>query len=226
MMRRDPSDRRRRGRRAARGGRGDRAVLPCWAAGDARRRRAAHLPCKPGRRYDGRRAHGHLSLRLDRPPAAGPQISRRAGPPLDRRRLSHPRRGDDESGTAGGGSETIVGPRSVFLANAHVAHDCRIGEGVILSNNVMLAGHCQIGDFAILSGGAAAHQFVRIGAHAFVGGLAGVEHDLIPVRPCAWQSRRARRPQCRWPEAPWLLARDDPRAQARLQDAVQWRPAP
>ena len=83
-------------------------------------------------------------------------------------------------GTAGGGSETVVGPRSVFLANAHVAHDCRIGEGVILSNNVMLAGHCQIGDFAILSGGAAAHQFVRIGAHAFVGGLAGVEHDLIP----------------------------------------------
>ena len=44
----------------------------------------------------------------------------------------------------------------------------------------MLAGHCQIGDFAILSGGAAAHQFVRIGAHAFVGGLAGVEHDVIP----------------------------------------------
>ena len=83
-------------------------------------------------------------------------------------------------GTAGGGSETIIGPRSVFLANAHVAHDCRIGEGVILSNNVMLAGHCQIGDFAILSGGAAVHQFVRIGAHAFVGGLAGVEHDLIP----------------------------------------------
>ncbi len=83
-------------------------------------------------------------------------------------------------GTAGGGSETIVGPRSVFLANAHVAHDCRIGEGVILSNNVMLAGHCHIGDFAILSGGAAVHQFVRIGAHAFVGGLAGVEHDLIP----------------------------------------------
>ena len=83
-------------------------------------------------------------------------------------------------GTAGGGSETIVGPRSVFLANAHVGHDCRIGEGVILSNNVMLGGHCQIGDFANIGGGAAAHQFVRIGAHAFVGGLAGVEHDLIP----------------------------------------------
>ena len=83
-------------------------------------------------------------------------------------------------GTAGGGSRTIIGARSVFLANAHVAHDCRIGENVILSNNVMLGGHCQIGDFAILSGGSAAHQFVRIGAHAFVGGVTGVENDIIP----------------------------------------------
>jgi UDP-N-acetylglucosamine acyltransferase len=83
-------------------------------------------------------------------------------------------------GTAGGGSQTIVGSRCAFLANAHVAHDCRLGDDIILSNNVMLAGHCQIGDFAILSGGAAAHQFVRIGAHAFVGGLAGVENDVIP----------------------------------------------
>jgi UDP-N-acetylglucosamine acyltransferase len=83
-------------------------------------------------------------------------------------------------GTAGGGSETLVGPRSVFLANAHVAHDCRIGEGVVFSNNVMLAGHVQVGDFAILGGGAAVHQFTRIGAHAFIGGLAGVENDVIP----------------------------------------------
>jgi UDP-N-acetylglucosamine acyltransferase len=83
-------------------------------------------------------------------------------------------------GTAGGGSETIVGPRSVFLANAHVGHDCRIGEGVVFSNNVMLAGHVQVGDFANLGGGSAVHQFTRIGAHAFIGGLAGVEHDVIP----------------------------------------------
>ncbi len=83
-------------------------------------------------------------------------------------------------GTAGGGSETVIGPRSVFLANSHVGHDCRIGEGVVMSNNVMLGGHCQIGDFANLGGGVAVHQFVRIGAYAFVGGLAGVEHDLIP----------------------------------------------
>jgi UDP-N-acetylglucosamine acyltransferase len=83
-------------------------------------------------------------------------------------------------GTAGGGGETIVGARCVFLAHSHVAHDCRLGASVILSNNVMLGGHCEIGDFAILGGGSAAHQFVRIGAHVFVGGLAGVENDVIP----------------------------------------------
>jgi UDP-N-acetylglucosamine acyltransferase len=68
----------------------------------------------------------------------------------------------------------------VFLANAHVGHDCRIGEGVVFSNNVMLAGHVQVGDFANLGGGSAVHQFTRVGAHAFIGGLAGVENDVIP----------------------------------------------
>jgi UDP-N-acetylglucosamine acyltransferase len=51
---------------------------------------------------------------------------------------------------------------------------------VIFSNNVMLAGHCHVGDYAILGGGAAVHQFCRIGAHAFIGGLSGVENDVIP----------------------------------------------
>ena len=83
-------------------------------------------------------------------------------------------------GTASGGLLTSIGDRCTFLANAHVAHDCRIGNDVILVNNVMLAGHCQIGDYAILGGGSAVHQFVRIGAHAMVGGLAGVENDVIP----------------------------------------------
>ena len=83
-------------------------------------------------------------------------------------------------GTAGGGLVTRIGARCVLLANAHVAHDCILGDNIILSNNVMLAGHCVIGDFAIMSGGSAAHQFVRIGAHAFIGGLAGVENDVIP----------------------------------------------
>ena len=83
-------------------------------------------------------------------------------------------------GTEGGGLATTVGDRCAFLANSHVAHDCRVGDHVVLSNNVMLAGHTSIGDFVILGGGAAVHQFVRIGHHAFVGGLAGVENDVIP----------------------------------------------
>ncbi len=83
-------------------------------------------------------------------------------------------------GTGGGGAITSVGDRCVFLANAHVAHDCRVGNDVIFSNNVMLAGHCTVGDFVIIGGGAGIHQFVRIGSHAFLGGLSGVENDVIP----------------------------------------------
>lgn len=83
-------------------------------------------------------------------------------------------------GTAAGGLLTRVGDRSVFLAQSHVAHDCRVGDDVIFSNNVMLAGHCIVGDNAILGGGAAVHQFVRLGRSSFIGGLAGVEHDVIP----------------------------------------------
>jgi UDP-N-acetylglucosamine acyltransferase len=83
-------------------------------------------------------------------------------------------------GTSHGDMETVVGNRCTLLANSHVAHDCRIGDGVIFSNNVMLAGHCRVGDHVIIGGGAGVHQFVRIGHHAFVGGLAGVENDVIP----------------------------------------------
>ncbi len=66
-------------------------------------------------------------------------------------------------GTAGGTMTTVVGDRCTFLANAHVAHDCTVGTGVIFSNNVMLAGHCSVGDYVIMGGGSAVHQFVRIG---------------------------------------------------------------
>ncbi len=83
-------------------------------------------------------------------------------------------------GTAQGGLLTRVGNNSVFLANSHVAHDCQVGDHVIFSNNVMLAGHCHVADYVIMGGGAAVHQFVRIGRNAFVGGMAGVEHDVIP----------------------------------------------
>jgi len=83
-------------------------------------------------------------------------------------------------GTRGGGMHTKIGDRCTFLAHSHVGHDCQLGNDVILSNNVMLAGHVTVGDYVILGGGAGVIQFTRIGAHAFVGGLSGLESDLIP----------------------------------------------
>ncbi|MGF0538002.1 acyl-ACP--UDP-N-acetylglucosamine O-acyltransferase [Agrobacterium sp. ES01] len=84
------------------------------------------------------------------------------------------------AGTVEGGGKTVVGNNNLFLANSHVAHDCQLGDHIILSNNVMLAGHVTIEDRVILGGGSAVHQFTRIGKHAFVGGLSAVSYDLIP----------------------------------------------
>ncbi len=83
-------------------------------------------------------------------------------------------------GTSGGGMVTSVGDDGLFMVGAHVAHDCRLGNQVILANNATLAGHVEVGDHAILGGLSAVHQFVRIGAHAMIGGMSGVEHDVIP----------------------------------------------
>jgi UDP-N-acetylglucosamine acyltransferase len=83
-------------------------------------------------------------------------------------------------GTQGGGMLTRVGDDCLFMVGSHVAHDCLIGNHVILVNNATLGGHVVIGDFAIIGGLSAVHQFVRIGAHAMIGGMSGVEHDVIP----------------------------------------------
>ncbi len=84
------------------------------------------------------------------------------------------------TGTEGGGSKTSIGDNCVLLANSHVAHDCHLRNNIILSNNVMLAGHCHIDDNVICGGGSAVHQFSRIGRNSFLGGLAGIEGDVIP----------------------------------------------
>lgn len=84
------------------------------------------------------------------------------------------------TGTVEHGGTTVVGNNNLFLAYAHVAHDCRLGNNIILSNNVMLAGHVTIEDRAILGGGSAVHQFTRVGRQAFVGGLSAVSYDVIP----------------------------------------------
>ena len=83
-------------------------------------------------------------------------------------------------GTAGGGMITRIGNNCLFMVGAHVAHDCNIANHVILANNATLAGHVSIDDFAILGGLSAVHQFCRIGRHAMIGGMSGVENDVIP----------------------------------------------
>lgn len=83
-------------------------------------------------------------------------------------------------GTAGGGGATKVGNDGLFMMGAHVAHDCIVGDNVILANNATLGGHVTVGDFAILGGLVGVHQFCRIGAHAFIGAGSLVVEDVIP----------------------------------------------
>lgn len=85
-----------------------------------------------------------------------------------------------QPGTAGGGMATTVGNDCLFMASAHVAHDCKVGNNVVMANNATIGGHVVVGDHAILGGLSAVHQFVRIGAHAMVGGMSGVEQDVVP----------------------------------------------
>lgn len=83
-------------------------------------------------------------------------------------------------GTEGGGMVTRIGDNGLFMVAVHVAHDCIVGNNVIMANNATLAGHVVVEDFAIIGGLSAIHQFVRIGKHAMVGGMSGVENDVIP----------------------------------------------
>lgn len=83
-------------------------------------------------------------------------------------------------GTSGGGMVTRVGNGCLFMAGAHVAHDCVVGSHVILANHSAVAGHVTVGDHAIIGGLSAVHQFVRIGQHAMIGGMTGVDQDVIP----------------------------------------------
>ena len=83
-------------------------------------------------------------------------------------------------GTVTGTGVTRVGADCLLMAVVHVAHDCEIGDGVVIANNVVMGGHVCIGDQAVIGGAAALHQFVRIGRGAMVGGVSGVEADVIP----------------------------------------------
>ena len=83
-------------------------------------------------------------------------------------------------GTEGGGGRTVIGDHNLFMAYTHVAHDCHIGNHVVMSNCANLAGHVEIGDYAILGGLSAVHQFTRVGIGAFLGGTSSISQDLPP----------------------------------------------
>ncbi|MEZ5886435.1 MAG: acyl-ACP--UDP-N-acetylglucosamine O-acyltransferase [Paracoccaceae bacterium] len=83
-------------------------------------------------------------------------------------------------GTDGGGGVTRIGDDGLFMANCHVAHDCQIGDRVILVNNVAIAGHCVLEDDVIVGGLSGVHQFVRIGRGAMIGAVTMVTADVIP----------------------------------------------
>jgi UDP-N-acetylglucosamine acyltransferase len=83
-------------------------------------------------------------------------------------------------GTVTGTGITRVGADCLLMAVVHVAHDCALGNNVIVANNVVMGGHVTIGDHAVIGGASALHQFVRIGRGAMVGGVSGVEADVVP----------------------------------------------
>lgn len=83
-------------------------------------------------------------------------------------------------GTVQGGGLTKVGSDNLLMINAHIAHDCIIGDRCILANNATLGGHVEIDDFAIIGGMTAIHQFCVIGTHVMVGGCSGVAQDVPP----------------------------------------------
>lgn len=83
-------------------------------------------------------------------------------------------------GTSFGGGETRLGDNNFIMAYAHVAHDCRLGNSVVMANGAQLAGHVVVEDHAVIGGLSAVHQFVRIGRYAFVGGATAVPKDIPP----------------------------------------------
>jgi UDP-N-acetylglucosamine acyltransferase len=113
-------------------------------------------------------------------------------PPQDLKYAGEPTRleiGDDNvfrefvtfhRGTPGGGGVTRVGSHSLYMAYAHVAHDCQVGSHIIFANGATLAGHVDVEDYATVGAFSAIHQFSRVGFHAFVGGYTAATKDCLP----------------------------------------------
>ena len=83
-------------------------------------------------------------------------------------------------GTAGGGGLTKIGDHGLFMAYAHIAHDCRVGSHTIFANAATLAGHVDVGDHSTIGAFSAVHQFCRVGRYAFLGGFTVATKDCLP----------------------------------------------
>lgn len=95
-------------------------------------------------------------------------------------------------GTTQGGGVTRIGSRNWIMAYVHIAHDCTIGNDVIMANNSTLGGHCTVGDHAILSGFSLVHQFVEIGEHSFVSFASHVNRSIPPYVTVAGEKAKAK----------------------------------
>lgn len=85
-----------------------------------------------------------------------------------------------QRGTEGGGNLTRIGSDNLFMAQAHIAHDCIIGSHIIFANGSTLAGHVIVEDYATIGAYGGVHQFCRVGKHAFIGGYSVVVKDALP----------------------------------------------
>ena len=83
-------------------------------------------------------------------------------------------------GTEGGGGKTIIGNNWLLMISSHIAHDCKVGNNVVIANNVPLGGHVTLEDSVVIGGNSAVQQFTRIGRLAMIGGMTGVLKDVIP----------------------------------------------
>lgn len=87
---------------------------------------------------------------------------------------------------------TRIGDKNFLMACCHVAHDCKLGDHIIIANGTLLGGHVHVDDFASLSGAVAVHHFTTIGSYSFIGGLSRVLHDVPPFMLCEGAPARPR----------------------------------
>ncbi len=122
-----------------------------------------------------------LPVRLDRPPAPGPEVPGRATRGWSSASAtSSASSSPSTAAPSAAADETTIGDDNLFMAYAHVAHDCRVGSLTIFGNAATLGGHVRVEDFATISAYSGVHQFCRVGRHAFIGGYSVVTKDALP----------------------------------------------